>query len=76
MRNNTIRWMVLLWVLIHSTLSFAYDVEVNGIYYNLNSSSKTAEVTFMATNDGRYTVDVVIPTSINNNGTTYSVTSV
>ncbi len=29
MKNNTYRWMVLLWVLIHSTLSFAYDVGIS-----------------------------------------------
>lgn len=75
MKNNTYRWMVLLWVLIHSTLSFAY-VEVNGIYYNLNTSAKTAVVTYKSTDDRGYNGKVVIPASINCNGTTYSVTGI
>ena len=29
MKHNTYRWTVLLWVLIHSTLSFAYDVGIS-----------------------------------------------
>ena len=75
MKNNTYRWMVLLWVLIHSTLSFAY-VEVNGIYYNLNTSAKTASVTYRTTDYGSYSGKIVIPTSISSNGTTYNVTSI
>ena len=76
MKNNTYRWMVLLWVLIHSTLSFAYDVEVNGIYYNLNKSAKTAEVTYKTSDYGSYSGQIVIPASISSNGTTYNVTSI
>lgn len=76
MKNYLYKSLVTFVLLAQNLLFFAYDVEVNGIYYNLKTSAKTAEVTFMATNDGRYTVDVVIPTSINNSGTTYSVTSV
>ena len=76
MKHNTYRWTVLLWVLIHSTLSFAYDVEVNGIYYNLDSSSKTAEVTYKDYKYSSYSGNVVIPATINNNGTTYNVTSI
>lgn len=64
----------------NTTMEVVFGEEINtvtidNITYYLNHNEKTAEVTFMATNDGRYTVDVVIPTSINNNGTTYSVTS-
>ena len=44
---------------------------INGIYYNLNSSSKTAEVT-----RGNYTGSVNIPPTIVNGGITYSVTSI
>lgn len=73
MKNNTYRWMVLLWVLIHSTLSFAYDVEVNGIYYNLNTNLRKAEVTNGTT---KYRGIVDIPATINDGGTTYSVTNI
>jgi len=63
--------------------SFAYNVEIDGIYYNLNSESKTAEVT----HNGKigvlgipignsYSGAVIIPSSITYNGTTYSVKSI
>ena len=58
----------------------AEDFKVNGIYYNiLSSTDKTVEVTF----DGfyydsfnEYTGSVVIPRSVTYYGTTYSVTSI
>ena len=51
----------------------AYDVEVDGIYYNLNSKDHVAEVT---KGDNRYSVDIKIPSSINVNEAVYSVTSI
>ena len=49
----------------------AYDCEVGGIYYNLNTSDNTAEVSC-----GNYSGSVVIPSSFVYNGITYSVTSI
>ena len=49
----------------------AYDVEVDGIYYNLNTIEKTAEVT-----DGNYHGVVTIPKSFLYNLEKYSVTSI
>lgn len=49
--------------------SFAYDYEVNGIYYNLSGGE--AEVT---SGDNKYSGNVVIPSSVTYNGRTYSVT--
>ena len=51
-----------------SISSFAYDVEVDGIYYNL--VKKLAMVT---SGDKKYTGDVVIPASISIDGVEYSV---
>ena len=53
----------------------AQDVEIDGIYYNLNSSgdTKTAEVT---QNPNRYSGDIVIPETVTYNDVTYSVTSI
>ena len=48
-------------------------VEVDGIYYNLDSSNNTAEVT---SGDSKYRKDIVIPASISVNGSTYSVTTI
>ena len=52
---------------------FAYDAEINGIYYNFNGTEATV------TNGGenRYSGDIVIPQSVtDNDGNTYDVTSI
>ena len=49
----------------------AYDVEVDGIYYNLISKGNVAEVTY---GDNQYEGDITIPSSINVNEVEYSVT--
>ena len=54
-------------------VSFAYDVEVDGIYYDLNSTDKTAMVT---TGDMLYRGSVIIPETIIYTDTQYSVTSI
>jgi len=48
-------------------------VEIDGIYYNLITNVKTAEVTM---NPYNYRGKVVIPSNIVNNDVTYSVTSI
>lgn len=63
-------------VTFEATQSYSYDVEVDGIYYNLNTNNKTAEVTNKTDNGGDYSGSVTIPSSINVNGIQYSVTSI
>src|SRR5574344_2196910 len=58
---------------IFSISSSAYDVEVDGIYYNLISEGNVAEVT---KGDNKYEGDIKIPSSINVNEAAYSVTSI
>lgn len=48
-------------------------VEINGIYYNLISKAKTAEVTSHPT---KYTGDVVIPETISYEGVTFEVNTI
>lgn len=58
---------------------WAADVYIDGIYYNLKSSDKTAEVTYGADKyQGtiEYQGVIVIPSSVVNNGITYNVTSI
>ena len=55
---------------------YAYDAEVNGIYYNLNHTEKTAEVTYKTDSYNSYTRNVVIPKNISINNVFYSVTSI
>lgn len=64
---------LLIAVLCASVQAHAYDCNVGGIYYNLNSSDKTAEVT---KGDGKYKGSINIPESITYEGSSYSVTSI
>ena len=57
---------------------FSYTYQGNTLYYNITSDN-TIEVTYYSstTTDNNYVSgDVVIPSSVTNNGTTYSVTSI
>ena len=64
---------LLIAVLCASVQAHAYDCEVDGIYYNLNSSDNTAEVT---SGDEKYEEAIKIPRSVRYNGSSYSVTSI
>ena len=50
------------------------EVEIDGIYYNLVSKIKEAEVAYHG--DGYYEGHVIIPDSVTYNGVEYSVTSI
>ena len=58
---------------------WGHDVEVDGIYYNLNEQDKTASVTYQGeyndTYDNEYTGNIVIPETISVNRTLYQVTT-
>lgn len=54
------------------TSSWAYDCEVNGIYYN-RTSVTDFEVT---SGDKKYTGDIVIPENVTYNGRTFKVTTI
>ena len=58
---------------VFSTSASAYDVKIDGIYYNLISKGKTAEVT---SGEVKYSGEVVIPSSITYKGKEYTVTSI
>ena len=59
---------------------WAHDVEIGGIYYNLNETKKTAEVTYRGDDyddyDDEYNGSVTIPETITYNSEIYSVTSI
>ena len=62
-------------LLFSSFSALAYDCKVDGIYYNLNKTDKTASVT-NSSNSDNYSGVIVIPETIAYNGATYSVTSI
>ena len=67
--------MTALFGLLFSSFSaLAYDCKVNGIYYDLNTTDKTASV--VSNYYGAYSGNIIIPVTIAYNNTTYSVTSI
>ena len=68
--------VTLLLALVATTALWAYDFEVDGIYYNI-LTDKTNEVGVTSGDlHGGYSGSVTIPASVTYNGTTYSVTSI
>lgn len=72
MKQKTFSIVFALLMSMVSTVALAYDVEIDGIYYNLNATAKTATVT----EGSGYSGDVVIPQNVNYNNQTYTVTSI
>ena len=70
-----IRPALLLILLLFSSFSaLAYDCTIGGIAYDLNTTDKTASVTY--TTNNKYVGNIIIPESITYSGATYSVTSI
>ena len=64
-------------LLLTSAAAWAYDFEVDGIYYNITSSWPLYEVTVTYKGGGySYSGNVMIPQSVSYDWTTYSVTSI
>lgn len=79
--RKTKHWLVTAALLLCSISVSAHDFEVDGIYYNITSSTDlTVEVTYQgssySTYADEYSGEVVIPTTVTYGGNTYSVTSI
>ena len=59
--------------LLSTLTASAYDACIGGIYYNFDTSAKTATVT---SSNNHYTGSVTIPETVEYNGITYSVISI
>ncbi len=61
-------------------MAWAYDAQIDGIYYNFDKTAKTAEVTYQQISDWIYISDywgiITIPSEVIYNDETYSVTSI
>ena len=70
------KYLLLLLVALLPLLAsaYAYDAEIDGIYYSFSGDEAT--VTYRNTSFNSYSGVVVIPSSVTYNGTTYSVTSI
>ena len=76
MKKITKKFWILAMLLPVALSGYAYDFEVNGIYYGKNSDGKTVYVTYKDSNYNSYSGSVVIPSTVTFSGTTYSVTSI
>ncbi len=63
-------------LLLISALSWAYDFEVDGIYYNKNSDGTSVAVTYKMFEYQSYSASVVIPSTVIFSNKTYDVTSI
>ena len=73
------RLFLTLTALLLALSSYAAGTEINGIYYNLYSTAKTATVTYTGSNSSsgnNYLGDITIPATVTYGGTTYSVTRI
>ena len=62
--------------IVFSCSALAHDVEVGGIYYNLDKTNKTAEVTYKNWEYNSYSGKIIIPNSITVNASEYNVTAI
>ena len=76
-KNNLMKlkhFILSLLALLANINAFAYDAEINGIFYNF--SGNEAIVTYYDTENNSYYDDISIPNSIRYSGRTYNVTSI
>ena len=82
MKHKTLSFLLAVLMSMVASVASASTFQVDGIYYNINSSDLTASVTYRGGyKDYYYTYNeywdsVVIPESITYNGVTYRVTSI
>ena len=80
-RQGGVRGGLLLLLLVASVGAiYASDIKVGGIWYDFDSSTKTASVTYQGNSydayDDEYSGIVIIPETVTYNSTAYSVTSI
>ena len=72
--HNSLRALFLSLAVLLSLPMLAVEVEIDGINYELVVKAKQATV--IAKTSGKYSGEVVIPESVEHEGTAYSVTSI
>ena len=80
MKHKLFSLLLALLMSMTASVVWASDIHVDGIYYDFDSSAKTATVTYLycasERNESAYSGNVVIPETVTYNGETYSVTSI
>ena len=72
--HNSLRALFLSLTVLLSLPMLAKQVTIGGINYELNAEAEQATV--IAKSNGKYSGKVIIPESVEHEGTTYSVTSI
>ena len=72
--HNSLRALFLSLAVFLSLPMLAEGVEINGIWYDFDAETKQATVT--SKSSGKYSSEIVIPESVEHEGTAYSVTSI
>ena len=70
------RHLATLLLLAVTTLTWAYNFEKDGIYYNTNTDGTSVTVTYKTTSYNSYSGSVTIPSTVTDGGTIYNVTSI
>lgn len=73
--SRILKFAFFLAILYSFTTAYAYDFEVDGIYYNITSTN-TVEVTYKDTNYDSYSGEVIIPSTVTHNNKIYTVTTI
>ena len=65
-------------LLMLSTISWAYDFRVNGIFYYINADGTSVSTTTESNNNyiNNYRGNIIIPSTVSYNGVTYNVTGI
>lgn len=74
MKNSLRQFIAIAFVIITSVSAFAYDFEVDGIYYSINGEGTVAVTYNQKAYD--YTGNIVIPAEVTYEGITYTVTEI
>ena len=78
MKQSCLKTFLASAMMLFSVSSYAYDAEIDGIYYDFNVDEAT--VTYQYYRNGKYisaySGDVVIPSTVNYNGKDYRVTTI
>ena len=73
------RWLAMLSLIVGISLGANAAVNIDGLYYELSSNTRTATLTYQNTTTSNYSslpVSVAIPEKVTYNGTEYTVTTI
>ena len=74
MKTSRITYFLLVAVMMLPTAASGYDFKVDDVYYSINNDSTT--VTALTCDNDPKIVTIIIPETVNNEGTTYRVTEI